>query len=308
VKIAALAGGVGAARLLSGLVAVMPQEDLTVIVNTGDDFRWHGLLVCPDIDTIIYTLAGIANPETGWGVEGDTFRCLERLSTLGLDPWFRIGDRDVATHIHRTNLLAGGLTLTSVTEAIRKQNGIRASILPMTDSPVPTIVDTDEGTLEFQDYFVRRRCAPRVQGIRFKDIRGALPAPGVKEALADADAIIICPSNPFISIGPILAVPGIEEAIEDSPATVAAVSPVIGGKAVKGPTAVMLSQLGHEVSPVGVAKIYSGLLDLFLVDEGDAAFAPGISAMGIETHASRILMDTPSASESLARTLLGLIA
>ena len=307
-KVAALAGGVGAARLLSGLVAVMPQEDLTVIVNTGDDFRWHGLLVCPDIDTIIYTLAGIANPETGWGVEGDTFRCLERLSTLGLDPWFRIGDRDVATHIYRTNLLAGGLTLTSATEAIRKQNGIRASILPMTDSPVPTIVDTDEGTLEFQDYFVRRRCAPRVRGIRFKDIRGALPAPGVEEALADADAIIICPSNPFISIGPILAVPGIEEAIENSPATVAAVSPVIGGKAVKGPTAVMLSQLGHEVSPVGVAKIYSGLLDVFLVDEGDAAFAPGISAMGIETHASRILMDTPSASESLARTLLGLIA
>jgi len=308
VKVAALAGGVGAARLLSGLVAVMPQEDLTVIVNTGDDFRWHGLLVCPDIDTIIYTLAGIASPETGWGVEGDTFRCLERLSTLGLDPWFRIGDRDVATHIYRTNLLAGGLTLTSATEAIRKQNGIRASILPMTDSPVPTIVDTDEGTLEFQDYFVRRRCAPRVRGIRFKDIRGALPAPGVEEALADADAIIICPSNPFISIGPILAVPGIEEAIENSPATVAAVSPVIGGKAVKGPTAVMLSQLGHEVSPVGVAKIYSGLLDVFLVDEGDAAFAPGISAMGIETHASRILMDTPSASESLARTLLGLIA
>ena len=307
-KVAALAGGVGAARLLSGLVAVMPQEDLTVIVNTGDDFRWHGLLVCPDIDTIIYTLAGIANPETGWGVEGDTFRCLEGLSTLGLDPWFRIGDRDVATHIYRTNLLAGGLTLTSATEAIRKQNGIRASILPMTDSPVPTIVDTDEGTLEFQDYFVRRRCAPRVRGIRFKDIRGALPAPGVEEALADADAIIICPSNPFISIGPILAVPGIEEAIENSPATVAAVSPVIGGKAVKGPTAVMLSQLGHEVSPVGVAKIYSGLLDVFLVDEGDAAFAPGISAMGIETHASRILMDTPSASESLARTLLGLIA
>ena len=307
-KVAALAGGVGAARLLSGLVAVMPQEDLTVIVNTGDDFRWHGLLVCPDIDTIIYTLAGIANPETGWGVEGDTFRCLERLSTLGLDPWFRIGDRDVATHIYRTNLLAGGLTLTSVTEAIRKQNGIRASILPMTDSPVPTVVDTDEGTLEFQDYFVRRRCAPRVRGISFKDIRGALPAPGVEEALADADAIIICPSNPFISIGPILAVPGIEEAIENSPATVAAVSPVIGGKAVKGPTAVMLSQLGHEVSPVGVAKIYSGLLDVFLVDEGDAAFAPGISAMGIETHASRILMDTPSASESLARTLLGLIA
>ena len=307
-KVAALAGGVGAARLLSGLVAVMPQEDLTVIVNTGDDFRWHGLLVCPDIDTIIYTLAGIANPETGWGVEGDTFRCLERLSTLGLDPWFRIGDRDVATHIYRTNLLAGGLTLTSATEAIRKQNGIRASILPMTDSPVPTIVDTDEGTLEFQDYFVRRRCAPRVRGISFKDISGALPAPGVEEALADADAIIICPSNPFISIGPILAVPGIEEAIENSPATVAAVSPVIGGKAVKGPTAVMLSQLGHEVSPVGVAKIYSGLLDVFLVDEGDAAFAPGISAMGIETHASRILMDTPSASESLARTLLGLIA
>ena len=307
-KVAALAGGVGAARLLSGLVAVMPQEDLTVIVNTGDDFRWHGLLVCPDIDTIIYTLAGIVNPETGWGVEGDTFRCLERLSTLGLDPWFRIGDRDVATHIYRTNLLAGGLTLTSATEAIRKRNGIRASILPMTDSPVPTIVDTDEGTLEFQDYFVRRRCAPRVRGIRFKDIRGALPAPGVEEALADADAIIICPSNPFISIGPILAVPGIEEAIENSPATVAAVSPVIGGKAVKGPTAVMLSQLGHEVSPVGVAKIYSGLLDVFLVDESDAAFAPGISAMGIETHASRILMDTPSASESLARTLLGLIA
>ena len=307
-KVAALAGGVGAAKLLSGLVAVMPQEDLTVIVNTGDDFRWLGLLVCPDIDTIIYTLAGVANPETGWGVKGDTFQCLERLSALGTDPWFRIGDTDLATHICRSNLLSGGLTLTAVTEIIRKQNGIRASILPMTDSPVPTIVDTDEGTLEFQDYFVRRRCAPRVRAISFRDVAGSRPAPGVQEALAKADAILICPSNPFISIGPILAVPGIEEAILNSCATVAAVSPVIGGEAVKGPTASMLSQLGHEVSATGVASLYADILDVFLVDESDAALVPKISAMGIKTLTSHILMDIPDARESLARNLLRLIA
>ncbi len=307
-KVAALAGGVGAAKLLSGLVAAMPQEDLTVIVNTGDDFRWHGLLVCPDIDTIVYTLAGIANPETGWGIEGDTFRCLERLKILGVDPWFRIGDKDLGTHIYRSNLLAGGLTLTDVTKNIRKQNGIGAEILPMTDSFVPTMVDTDEGTLEFQDYFVRRRCAPRVRGIRFTDIGGAIPTPGVEKALAQADAIIICPSNPFISIGPILAVPGMKKAIESSPATVAAISPVIGGKAVKGPTGTMLSQMGHEVSATGIARLYSDLIDLFLIDESDAALVSQIEAMGVEARVTRIIMDSQAARESLARTLLGLIA
>jgi LPPG:FO 2-phospho-L-lactate transferase len=305
-KIAALAGGVGAARLLSGLVTVMPQEDLTVIVNTGDDFRWLGLLVCPDIDTIIYTLAGIANPETGWGVNGDTFHCLERMSAIGLDPWFRIGDRDLATHVHRSHLLARGHTLTEVTETIRRQNGIRAPILPMTDSSVPTLVDTDEGTLEFQDYFVRRRCAPRVRAIRFKDVAASRPAPGVREALTRADAIVICPSNPFISIGPILAVPGMREAILDSKAVVAAVSPIIGGKAVKGPTATMLNQLGHDVSAIGVARLYADMLDIFLVDESDSALVPEIRAMGIETRTSHILMDSTGARESLAGILLRL--
>jgi LPPG:FO 2-phospho-L-lactate transferase len=306
-KIAALAGGVGAARLLSGLVAVMPQEDLTVIVNTGDDFRWLDLLVCPDIDTIIYTLAGIANPKTGWGVNGDTFHCLERLSALGLDPWFRIGDRDLATHVHRSHLLAAGYTLTEVTDIISRRNGIRASILPMTDSPVPTIVDTDEGTLEFQDYFVGRKCAPRVRAITFRDVADSLPAPGVEAALGEADVILICPSNPFISIGPILAVPGMRRAILDSKALVAAVSPIIDGKAVKGPTATMLSQLGHEVTAIGVARLYADMLDIFLVDESDSALVPEIRAMGIETRTSRILMDSAGARESLAGALLRLI-
>jgi len=307
-KIAALAGGVGAARLLSGLVAVMPQEDLTIIVNTGDDFRWLGLLVCPDIDTIIYTLAGLANPEIGWGVNGDTFHCLERMSALGLDPWFRIGDRDLATHVHRSYLLARGHSLTEATESIRRENGIRSPILPMTDSSVPTMVDTDEGTLEFQDYFVRRKCAPRVRGIRFEGVADSRPAPGVREALAVADLIVICPSNPFISIGPILGVPGMREAILDSKAVVAAVSPIIGGKAVKGPTATMLNQLGHEVSALGVARLYADMLDVFLIDESDSGLETPMRSMGIETRTSLILMDSASASESLARLLLRLAA
>src|SRR5213593_2166832 len=223
-KIAALAGGVGAAKLLSGLVEVFPSEDLTVIVNTGDDFEWMGLYICPDLDTISYTLAGIANPETGWGVREDSFHLLARLGELGCDVWFRLGDRDLATHIYRTHYLSEGLGLAAVTRRLSDAMGIRATTLPMTESRVPTIVHTEEGVLAFQDYFVRRKCAPRATRFTFSGIEQSRPSPGVLDRLETADAILICPSNPFISIGPILVVPGMRAALRESSARILAVT------------------------------------------------------------------------------------
>ncbi|HYK87323.1 MAG TPA: 2-phospho-L-lactate transferase [Acidobacteriota bacterium] len=306
-KVVALAGGVGAAKFLSGLIKVVVQEDLTVVVNTGDDFRWMGLYVCPDLDTVTYTLAGLDNPETGWGVRGDTFRCLERLLVLQGESWFRIGDLDLASHLIRTDMLQKGRTLSEATSAISMRNRIRCRILPMSDSPVPTLVRTEEGVLEFQDYFVRRKCEPRVLGFTFKDADQSQPAPGVLEALASADAIIVCPSNPFISIGPILAVPGVRAAVSASQATVVAVSPVIAGRAIKGPTAAMLAQLGHDVSSAGVAAIYAELIDAFLLDTRDEHLRGRISNLGLTVHTAQTLMDTEKARVDLAQAAMGMV-
>ncbi len=303
-KTVALAGGVGAARFLSGLVEVVSPEDLCVVVNTGDDFRWMGLYICPDLDTVTYTLAGIANPDTGWGVNGDTFRCLDRLGRLGGESWFRIGDLDLAAHLLRTDLLAKGHTLSAATGTIASRNGIRSRILPMSDDVVPTLVHTDEGTLAFQEYFVRRGCAPRVRGFNFQGIERSRPAPGVLEAIASAGVIVVCPSNPFISIGPILAVPGIREAVRCSPARVVAVSPVVAGKAVKGPTASMLGQLGHEASAAGVAALYADLLDAFVLDRRDAALAGRISERVPVVRTTETLMDSAGARTNLARVVM----
>lgn len=306
-KIVALAGGVGAARFLSGLTDVVPAENLTAVVNTGDDFRWMGLYICPDLDTVTYTLAGLANPDTGWGVRGDTFRCLGRLQALGGEAWFRIGDLDLATHLIRTHLLQDGLTLSEVTAKICRRNGIRSRILPMSDLPVPTLVHTDEGVLAFQDYFVRRKCEPRVIGLAYRNVEQSQAAPGVLENLASAEAIIICPSNPFISVGPILAVPGMREAIRESRATVVAVSPVVGNRAFKGPTAAMLEQLGHEVSAAGVAAIYADILDAFVVDEKDEALRSRISGLGLAVRTADTFMSTAQASRNLARSVIEML-
>ncbi len=303
-KIAALAGGIGAARFLSGLIEIVPQENLTVVVNTGDDFRWMGQYVCPDLDTVTYALAGLANPETGWGVRGDTFHCLDRLKELGGESWFHIGDLDLATHLFRTRLLEGGYSLSEATAAICGRNGVRCRIVPMSDSPIPTIVHTEEGVLAFQDYFVRRECKPRVLGFTFENVEHSKPAPGVLEDLASAAVIIVCPSNPFISIGPILAVPGIRETIRSARATVVSVSPIIGGRAVKGPSAAMLSQLGHPASAAAVAAIYADILDTFILDSRDNAFSEVIADLGLTVCTTDTLMDTQEARVNLARVVL----
>jgi LPPG:FO 2-phospho-L-lactate transferase len=299
-RITALAGGVGAAKFLVGLVQVIAPEDLTVIVNTGDDFDWMGLRVCPDLDTIIYTLAGISNRETGWGVAGDTFQALNRLRQLACDAWFRIGDRDLATHIYRTERRHRGKMLSEITRDLCLRNGIGARILPMTDSEVPTRIQTEEGLLEFQDYFVRRRCAPHVKGIVFEGCESALPAPGVLEAIESAEGIVVCPSNPLISIGPILSIPGAREALARSARPVVAVSPIIAGRALKGPAADMFSQLGLESSAAGVALFYRDFLDWLVVDEIDLDLVPRIEALGVRASTACTVMDSPAASTALA--------
>ena len=306
-KVVALAGGVGAAKFLSGLIEIVPPEDLTIIVNTGDDFQWMDLYICPDLDTVTYALAGLSNPDTGWGVQGDTFRCLERLQRLGGESWFRIGDLDLATHLLRTHRLRNGCSLSEVTAEICARNGIRCRILPMTNSPVPTLVHTSEGVLAFQEYFVRRRCEPVVQGFTFEGVEQSQPAPGIMEALASSDTIIVCPSNPFISIGPILAVPGIREAVRHAEATVVAVSPVVGGQAIKGPTAAMLGQLGHEVSAAGVAAMYADILDTFILDIRDEALRCRVLDLGLAVRTAETIMNSEPARMSLARMVMEMV-
>jgi LPPG:FO 2-phospho-L-lactate transferase len=273
-------------------------------VNTGDDFEWLGLYICPDLDTVIYTLAGIANPETGWGVANDTFNALDRLKDLGLHTWFKLGDRDLATHIYRTHFLSMECSLSQVTRSLCELNGLGPHILPMTDMQVPTRIQTEHGLLDFQDYFVRRKCAPRVEGFVFEGIEQAKPAPGVLEAIASAEAVVICPSNPFISIGPILAVPGIRAALRTCVAPVAAVSPIIAGQAVKGPTATMLAQLRMEVSAWSVAALYRDLLDIFVLDERDRDLLGRISSLGVEVITAPTLMHSPESSATLASCLV----
>lgn len=303
-KIVALAGGVGAAKFLSGLVHSVPEEDLTVVVNTGDDFHWMGLYVCPDLDTVTYTLAGRANPQTGWGIRDDSFQVLDGLKDLGCEPWFRIGDLDLATHIYRTEQLRSGRSLSDITRRICERFGIRFRILPMTDSPVPTLVHTTEGALPFQEYFVKKRCAPPVLGFTFQGVESAKPAPGVDEALQAAGAVVICPSNPFISIGPILSLPGLRETLRRIPAQIAAVTPIIAGEAVKGPTAAMMRQLGLGVSAAGVAKLYQDFIDDFVLDLHDEQLISEITALGIRAHTARTLMDSADATTRLAQSVM----
>ena len=278
-KIVALAGGVGGAKLTDGLAQVLPPEDLPVIVNTGDDFEHLGLKICPDLDTVCYTLAGLANPETGWGRVGETWNAFEGVIQLGGPDWFRLGDRDLATHIERTRRLRDGRTLSQITQDFCAAWGIGPAVLPMSDDPIPTIVLSDEGELPFQEYFVHRQCKPAVEGFRFDGVEDADPAPGVVQAIRNADLIVICPSNPWVSIDPILAVPSLKSEIESRP--VVAVSPIIGGKAVKGPAAKMYRELRIQPSALAVAEHYGNLLDGFVFDLVDEALTVDIFELGV---------------------------
>ena len=304
-KVVLLAGGVGGAKLAFGLARVLPAEDLTVVVNTGDDFTHLGLRICPDLDTVTYNLGGLDNRETGWGVAGDTFQALEALERLGGPTWFRLGDRDLATHLWRTSLLAQGMRLTEVTRRICKSLGVGATVLPATDDTVPTRVETDEGLLDFQDYFVRRRCEPRVRRIVFAGIEDARPSPEVSAAIGAADGIVFAPSNPFVSIEPVLALPGVREAVSRKPAV--AVSPIVGGEAIKGPAAKMMQELGLDVSPVGVAGRYADIIEGFVMDEIDSAREAEVAGLGLRVRTAQSIMRTDADRESLARECLSLL-
>jgi LPPG:FO 2-phospho-L-lactate transferase len=297
--IVALAGGVGGAKLARGL-AKIAGSDLTVIVNTGDDFDHLDLHICPDIDTVTYTLAGKANPVTGWGLEGDSWNFMAQVTALGGEDWFQLGDRDLATHLLRTQLLRRGKSLTEVTRAIAAQLGVAAGILPMSDDAVRTRVETATGVLDFQDYFVRLRCDVAVTGLRFDGAADAVPTPEVTAALDAAEMILFCPSNPFVSIDPILAVAGIFDRLKQARVPRVAVSPIIGGKAVKGPAAKMMAELGHEVSSLTVARKYRGLIDGMVIDLEDAHLTEAIEALGIAVLTTRTLMRTPEDSTALA--------
>ncbi len=301
-KIVCLAGGVGGAKLAFGLARVLPPEELAVIVNTGDDFTHLGLRISPDLDTVTYTLAGLANPDTGWGLAGDTFATLDALDRLGAPSWFRLGDRDIATHLLRTQLLTRGLSLTEVTARICTALGVAPTVLPMTDDPFATRVVTDEGELDFQDYFVRRRCEPRVLRIVFAGGETASASLDVLQALDAADGIVFAPSNPFVSVETILSLPGVRERIASKPAL--AVSPIVGGRAIKGPAAKMLSELGLDVSPAGVAARYAGLIAGFVMDEVDAALASSVEALGLSVRVAQTIMRSDADRESLARDCL----
>lgn len=305
-RVVVLAGGVGGARMAHGFAQVLPPEDLTVIVNTGDDFEWHGLLVCPDLDTVMYTLAGIANPETGWGIAGDTWAALEMLGRYGGETWFRVGDRDLATHVYRTFLWRQGMRLSEITARLCRALGVGVAVWPMSDDPVRTMVETDEGLLPFQEYFVRRQCAPRVRGFRWEGLERAWPAPEARQALAGADLVVIAPSNPYVSIGPILALPGVEALLRGR--KVVAVSPILGGRALKGPAAKMMAELGEAPSALGVAQRYRAFLQGFVLDRADAGLAPLVAAIGIRPYVTDTVILDPPARARLAEEILRWVA
>ncbi len=304
--ITALAGGVGASKLLLGLHDVIDPRDLTVIVNTGDDITLHGLKISPDLDIVTYTLAGIVDEAKGWGYREETFHALTRLAVFGGINWFNLGDRDLATHIHRSAMLAEGKSLSDAAEAIRLALGVKTHILPMCDEPMPTMIDTAEGELHFQEYLVKRRAEPMVRRIRFDGADKARPANGVLEAIRDSDWILICPSNPLISIGPILAVPGIREALRARKQSVIAVCPIVGGRSLKGPSDKMLAQLGHEPSALGVAKLYADFSGTFVIDPADKAQAGPIRKLGMKVEVIPTVMATRAQKRKLARSLLAL--
>ena len=302
--VTALAGGVGASKLLLGLYEVMNPHALTIIVNTGDDIVMHGLKISPDLDIVTYTIAGVVDPKKGWGLRAETFHALKHLVAYGRPNWFNLGDRDLATHIHRTALLAEGKTLSQASDSIRIALGVKSKILPMSDDPVPTMIDSNEGELHFQEYLVKRRTEPIVKGIRFAGLESASPAPGVLEAISEADRILICPSNPLISIGPILTVPQIRDQLRAHKDKILAVCPIVGGKSLKGPSDKMLAQLGHKSSALGVAKLYADFTGTFVIDPADKSQSTAISALGMKVAVLPTVMKTLTQKRKLARALL----
>ncbi len=303
-KVFALAGGVGGAKLAAGLQDALPAGDLTVVVNTADDFDLWDLRVCPDLDTVMYTLADLANPETGWGVAGESFGALGMLARYGEDIWFKLGDRDLATHILRTLRLRAGEPLTRITADLSGALGVGSVILPMCDEPVATVLDTPEGPLEFQEYFVRRRQRDEVLAIELRGIDAAKTTEPALDALGAAELVVLCPSNPVVSIGPILAVPGMRKALAASRVPKIAVSPIVGGRALKGPADRMLASLGHEVSAVGVARIYEGLVEGLVLDRVDEGERLEIEALGMRVLATEAIMRDAPDRTRLAREVL----
>jgi LPPG:FO 2-phospho-L-lactate transferase len=315
--LAALAGGVGAARFLRGLVQVVPPADITVIVNTGDDDWFHGLLVCPDLDTVTYTLAEAENPDTGWGLAGETFAAIGALERYGrhsaLPTWFRLGDRDLATHLYRTERRKAGAPLSTITAEIGEAWGLGSRLLPMSDDLVSTRIDarTADGSvveLHMQEWFVRERAEPPVVAVRFDGVERAAPAPGVLAALEAAETIVVCPSNPVISIGPILAVPGVSDVLRRRRDHVVGVSPIIAGAPVKGPADRLMGPLGMEVSCVGVARAYRDFCATLVIDAGDAGRAPEVEALGVRAVVTDTLMRDARVAAALARNTLDAVA
>lgn len=302
-RVLAVSGGIGGAKLALGLSRVVAPEDLTVAVNTGDDFVHLGLAISPDVDTVMYTLAGLANPEAGWGRRDETWTFMAALAALGGPTWFNLGDGDLATHVERTRRLAAGETLSAVTEDLARRLGVRCRILPATDDPVRTRVRSRGEWIAFQDYFVARRCEPPVDSIAFDGAAEARPHPDLLGLLADGAlrAVVLCPSNPFVSVEPMLAIPGLREALRRAAAPVVAVSPLIGGRAVKGPTAKMMRELGHEPSAAGVARRYADFIDGYVLDRADAGAA---DMPGVAVHVAETLMVTLEDRERLARETL----
>jgi LPPG:FO 2-phospho-L-lactate transferase len=304
VHVTALAGGTGAAKLLRGLAACLPPHELTIVGNTGDDTEVWGLHVSPDLDTVTYALAGLLDVVRGWGRADDTFRCLETMAMLGAPAWFSLGDGDLAIHLTRTAALRAGEPLSAVTARLGTSLGVATQLLPMSDAPVRTVVQTTEGRRTFQEYFVRDKALAEVVAVEYTGAASAGPAPGVVDAIASADLVVICPSNPVTSVGPILAVPGIVEALEATPARIVGVSPIVGGAPVSGPAGKLMRACGLEVSPLGVATAYAPWLTTLLIDERDAEAAPALARAGVRAVVADIMMTDRGREIALARRVL----
>ncbi len=306
-KVLALAGGVGGAKLVFGLSKTLNPKQLSIVVNTADDTIFHGLYVSPDVDTVMYALAGLTNKKTGWGIDGDSFKTLSALKNYGSEAWFQLGDLDFATHIKRTELLRSGKSLSEATDHLTKSLGILHSLIPMSDDPVRTIAITADDDLEFQDYFVRQKCKPVLEGIRFDGIKQAKPSKAFVDKLSEANALIICPSNPVVSISPIIELPGIKQLINDFSGKRVAISPIIAGRAVKGPAAKMMRELNEDVSSIGVAKRYIGICDWIIIDEQDSKEAEEIEKLGINVYVSSTIMNSDQEKINLANDVMSLI-
>lgn len=302
--IVALTGGIGGTKLALGLCQLLEPDRLTIVANTGDDLQWLGLRICPDLDTVLYTLSGEVNPSAGWGLKGDTFYSLSALQRLGGPAWFQVGDRDLATHLWRSALLQQGLPLSEATRRICRSYGVEYPLLPMSDDYTPTYLETDRGRLHIQEYLVRESCRPHLHRVEYQDIGAARPSTSLLESIQAAEAVVLCPSNPLISLGPILAVPGVREALRETGATVIAVTPVVQRRALKGPLAKMLQELGYEVSPVSVARFYRDFADLFVLDRLDQSLRDDIEKLGISVLVCDTVMNDLSDKVRLAARLL----